>query len=90
MSEVRHNQAKHRYEIEVDGHLSVSIYERDGDVLTFTHTLVPDELQGRGIASTLIRGALEDVRAQGLKLVPQCPFVAAYIDKHPEWRDVLA
>ena len=53
------------------------------------HTEVPEALAGRGVASKLIRGALEMVRAQGLKVVPQCPFVAAYMGKHPEYDDLI-
>jgi predicted GNAT family acetyltransferase len=51
---------------------------------------VPRELEGRGIASRLIGHALGEAKARGLKVVPQCPFVAAYIQKHPEWQAVLA
>jgi predicted GNAT family acetyltransferase len=58
-------------------------------VITFTHTEVPPELNGRGIGSTLVRGALEQVRFRGLKVVPKCPFVAAYMGKHPEFNDLL-
>lgn len=90
MHDVRNNEAAQRYELAVDGAIAHADYAREGDTLVFTHTIVPPELQGRGLGSTLIRAALEDVRARGLTLVPQCPFVAAYIDKHPEWRDLVA
>jgi hypothetical protein len=58
-------------------------------VITFTHTETPLALRGRGIASRLARGALEAARAQGLKVVAKCPFVSAYIAKHPEFGDLL-
>jgi uncharacterized protein len=58
-------------------------------VITFTHTEVPPALEGHGIGSALVRGALDAARAQGLKVVAKCPFVSAYIAKHPEFADLL-
>ena len=58
--------------------------------VVFTHTVVPERLQGRGLASILIKAALTNVRERGLKVVAQCPFVARYIERHPEERDLLA
>jgi len=55
---------------------------------SFTPT-VPPELGGKGAGSALVKGALDQVRAEGLKVIPQCPFVKAYIDKHPEYADLL-
>jgi uncharacterized protein len=88
-SAVRDNAALHRFELEVDGHTAVSYYRPSPGVITFTHTEVPPELGGRGIGSTLLKGALELVRAQGLKVVSQCPFVTAYLGKHPEFNDLV-
>ncbi len=90
MADVHDNKDRNRFELQVGDYIARAHYVIDGDVITFTHTVVPPELEGQGIASRLIKAALEDVRARGLKVVPQCPFVAAYIDKHPEWREVLA
>ena len=86
---IRDNAERHRFEVVVDGHLARADYVIDGDVITFTHTIVPPALEGRGIASRLIRHALSEARDRGLRVVPQCPFVAAYIRKHPEWTDLL-
>ena len=58
-------------------------------MITFIHTEVPETLGGRGIGSQLIKGALDQVRAAGLKVVAQCPFVKAYIGKHQEYADLL-
>jgi len=88
--QVTDNHARHRFELELDGHTAFAAYKRDGDVLTFTHTIVPPEMQGQGVASRLIGAALADVRARGLKLIPDCSFVRAYLDKHPEDRDLIA
>nr|WP_209308341.1 GNAT family N-acetyltransferase [Sphingomonas corticis] len=74
----------------VEGHQAVAAYQLEGDTIVFTHTIVPGAIEGRGVGSRLIRGALDLVRDRGLKVVPQCPFVRAYMDKHPETRDLLA
>ncbi|HEV7981561.1 MAG TPA: GNAT family N-acetyltransferase [Xanthobacteraceae bacterium] len=90
MSEgIRNNTALDRFELEVDGQLAVAYYRMTPGVITFVHTEVPQALSGRGIATKLIRGALEMVRGQGLKVVPQCPFVSAFMGKHPEYNDLL-
>ncbi|CAN5224519.1 GNAT family N-acetyltransferase [soil metagenome] len=87
---VQNNEPESRYELAVDGALAIAAYERRDGALIFTHTEVPTALEGRGIASRLIKGALDDARAQGLKVVPLCAFVAAYIERHPEEQDLLA
>ena len=90
MSEVRNNQADHQYELEVEGELALAAYRLSDDRIVFTHTEVPQALEGRGIASRLVKVALDDVRARGLKVVPACVFVKHYIEKHPEEQDLLA
>lgn len=86
---VCNNTDKNRYELSVDGHLAATYYRLADGVITFIHTEVPDALAGRGVGSKLIKGALDQVRAAGLKVVPQCPFVRAYIEKHPDYADLL-
>jgi predicted GNAT family acetyltransferase len=86
---VSDNRAQQRYELAVDGHVAASDYEIADGVITFVHTEVPPELGGKGIGSKLIKGALDQVRADGLKVIAQCPFVKAYIEKHPEYADLL-
>jgi predicted GNAT family acetyltransferase len=83
---VRHNLAAHRYEAEVEGHLSVAEYTPEGDRLVFTRTFVPPELRGRGVAEKLVRTALEDARQAGKKVVPQCSYVAVFIRRNPEFQ----
>jgi len=87
---VRHNPARNRYELEMDGHLAVAVYTLAPGVITFVHTEVPAALGGRGVGTTLARGALEDVRRQGLKVVVRCSFVRAFMAKNPEFNDLLA
>jgi uncharacterized protein len=86
---VRNNTALNRFELDVDGEQAVAYYRPSPGVITFTHTEVPQALSGRGIGTKLVRGALEMVRAQGLKVVPQCPFVSAFMGRHPEYNDLL-
>jgi predicted GNAT family acetyltransferase len=86
---VRDNAAQHRFELEVEGHMATLYYRLEPGVITLVHTEVPEALGGRGVGSTLVRGALEAIRAKGLKLVVKCPFVAAYMGKHPEFNDLV-
>lgn len=90
MNEPSHNEAEHRYELATDAGIAVAEYRAQGDAVAFTHTIVPEELEGQGIASRLIAFALDDVRARGLKARPLCAFVHAYMEKHPETRDLRA
>ena len=87
---VRDNPARSRFELDADGVTAVANYRLAGGVMTFTHTEVPPHARGRGIASRLIAGALAAARTRELKVVAQCSFVSAYIERHPEFRDLLA
>jgi predicted GNAT family acetyltransferase len=87
---VRDNAALKRFELETDGHTAYLYYRLEPGVITLVHTEVPQELGGRGVGSTLVRGALEAIRAKGLRVVVKCPFVAAYMGKHPEFNDLVA
>jgi predicted GNAT family acetyltransferase len=64
-------------------------FKRDPGRISFLHTYVPPELEGRGIAGQLARYALEHARANRLAVVPHCPYVRAYIDRHPEYQDLV-
>jgi predicted GNAT family acetyltransferase len=87
---VHNNRALRRYELAVDGGTAILAYRNDGGVVALLHTQVPDELRGRGIGSTLVRGALEDIRQQGQKAIVRCPFITAFIAKHREFADLVA
>ncbi len=88
-AEIHDNTALHRYEIEVDGVTAYVLYRRKPGVITLVHTEVPKALAGKGIGSRLARHVLEAARAEGLKVVPFCPFIAAWMKKHPEYDDLL-
>jgi predicted GNAT family acetyltransferase len=88
--DVHNNESASRYEVEVDQRIAVATYRLKGNVITFIHTEVPPEIRRQGIAVRLIARALEDVRARGWKFRTICPFVTAYVERHPEVRDLLA
>lgn len=78
-----------RFELDLEGGTAVAYYRMTPEVLTITHTEVPPEMRHRGVGSELVRGALEWARARGMKVVPQCPFVSAFINQHPEYGSLL-
>lgn len=85
-----HNAAESRYEIHVDGELAGLADYREADgVVAITHTETEPHLQGNGLASRLVRFALDDVRARGLQVLPLCPFVPPFIRRHPEYADLV-
>ncbi|MGH8959817.1 MAG: GNAT family N-acetyltransferase [Jatrophihabitantaceae bacterium] len=89
--EVRENAELSRYEIMVDGELAgFTLFRPDGDSMLFPHTEIDERFAGQGLAKRLIGAALDDVRARGRRLVPLCPFVKAFIDKNPAYRDLVA
>lgn len=88
-AEIRHDSDRNRFTFEQDGARAYLTYrEVDAQTLDFDHTFVPPALRGRGIASTLTEHALRYARARGAKVVPTCPFVAVYVARHPEHRDL--
>src|SRR6202000_2448839 len=89
MSDVVNNKAENRYELTVEGHLAATYYKIADGVITFIHTEVPPELGGKGVGSTLVKGALDQVRASGMQVIADCPFVQAWIGKHPEYKNLL-
>jgi uncharacterized protein len=81
----------HRYELLLDGsRIGLLAYRRRDNRVAFTHTEIRPACEGRGFGSRLAAAALDDARRQGLVVVPLCPFIAAYIDRHPEYRDLVA
>ncbi len=87
---VRDNPARSRYELEAENTLAIADYHIASGVMTVLHTEVDPKLQGKGVGAALVKGVLDDIRARGLKVVPACSFVAAYIHRHPAYADLLA
>ena len=86
---VTHNPHAGRFEVELDGHIAELTYRLVGDRIVFTHTGVPPAFKGKGVGGALARVGLEYARAEGLNVRPLCPFVAAYIARHPEYGDLV-
>jgi len=88
--EVRSAPERSRYEIRVDGvPAGFAHYVPDEGALIFDHTLIKDAFAGRGLGSVLVRGALDDVRAQGGRIVALCEYVSGWLGKHPEYEDLV-
>jgi uncharacterized protein len=90
MSAVRDNRTRSRFELDVEGGTAFANYRLTPQAIIITHTETPRSLRGRGIASELVRGALELIRADGHKVIAGCGFVADYLRKHPEYADLVA
>jgi len=87
---VREAPNRHRFEILVDGTLAgFTVYRATGDRYTFTHTEIDEAFGGRGLASVLISGTLDEMRSRGNSVLPQCPFVRRYISRHPDYLDLV-
>jgi predicted GNAT family acetyltransferase len=88
--EVRDNPEELRYELVDEGHmLGEILYRRYPDRIVLVHTEVPPAREGEGLATRLVAGALDDIRAKGLRMVPVCPFVRGYLRRHPEYQDLV-
>jgi hypothetical protein len=85
--EIVHNAAEKRYEMKTGHGLAIAVYHQQDDRRVFTHTEVPPADEGKGYASRLVKEALDDTHRHGLKIVPACSFVVAYVRRHPEYRD---
>ena len=88
LPEVILNEAAHRFELHVDGHAAVEVFERFPGGIAYLHTIVPKALEGRGFGSRLVRHILDYAVQNQLKVRPDCPFVKAYIDKHSEYQSI--
>ena len=89
MKQVRDNKSRRRFELDVEGTVAFANYRLTPDTVIITHTETPRALRGRGIASELVKGALEIIRADDLKVVAGCGFVVDYLQKHPEFSDMV-
>ena len=90
MSEIRHDAAHHRFVTEVDGHTAYVEYEPGDSAIAITHTIVPQEIGGRGIAGQLVRAAALHARNEGLRVDPICSYADAWMRKHPDFDAIRA
>ena len=88
---VRDHPAALQYEVFVDGKgAGLLRYTLDGDVVTLVHTEVDPQFEGQGVGAQLVQHALDDLRARGRRVIPLCPFVVAYLRRHPEYNDIVS
>ena len=90
MAGITDNAARSRFEMDVEGRTAFVTYRRGEGVIFLNHAEVPPELEGQGIGGKLVRATLDAVRAEGLKVVPRCSFVAAFIRRNPAYGDMVA
>jgi uncharacterized protein len=89
MFDIAHDAAQRRFATTVDGQRCALDYTLAAKTMTITHVLVPDPVSGRGIAAALTEAALTTARASGWRVLPQCPYAAAYVRRHPAWADLI-
>lgn len=88
--EITHNQEKQRFELQIDEHKAMVKYTPvQPEVWSLNHAFVPSQLEGRGIGSELVRQVLTYCHNHGIRIIPACPFIEAYIRRHPEWKDLV-
>ncbi|MEQ8348419.1 MAG: GNAT family N-acetyltransferase [Sneathiellaceae bacterium] len=90
MTDVTRNDATKRFELPVDGHTAFVDYRQGDGRLLLVHTEVPAALGGKGIGSRLAKGTLDLLRSEGVKVELRCDFLQSYVERHPEYRDLLA
>jgi len=90
-TEVTDHPERHRFEITADGELAgYAEYVLSEGNLELTHTVVDDAFEGKGVGGTLVKKALDQARERGLTVTPTCPFVKSYIERHPDYADLVA
>jgi predicted GNAT family acetyltransferase len=89
VTEFANNNSRNRYEMTVDGAVAFINYQMKDGAVALTHTEVPESLSGQGVGSKLVQNTLNDIRDRGLKLIPYCTFVKNYLEKHPEYQDIV-
>lgn len=88
-SSINHNKQANRFETTIDGQTGYISYKERGGSLVYDHTIVPQALGGRGVGSALVKHALDYAREHDKKVVSQCSFVSSYINKHPDYQDLI-
>ena len=86
---IKNNPVENRFEVELEGKRGEIVYRKEGSTYIMVHTEVPREFGGQGVAEHLVHGALEQIKAANETVVPVCPFVRAYIRRHPEYQPLV-
>ncbi|WP_374164784.1 GNAT family N-acetyltransferase [Arcticibacter sp. MXS-1] len=86
---LNNNEDQQQYELVIEGERSFVEYEIRDNVIYLTHTEVPEELEGRGVASAMVEMIMQDIEKRGLQLVPYCSYVRVFLKRHPEWNRLL-
>lgn len=86
---VENNEAKSRFEINLEDATALIAYKKSGNIYNLYHTEVPPQFAGRGVGNRLVKGTLEKIKAEDGKIIPSCPFVAAYLKRHPEYQEMV-
>ena len=87
---VQHDEKQRKFYADIDGKEAAIEYAKMGDVYNLSHTFVPEELRGQGIAEKLARGTLDEIGRQGARFLPTCPYIQAFVRKHPEYQEAVA
>lgn len=87
--DVTNNTGTHRFEVKLDGHVAFAEYRLKPGKIILPHTVVPPEFEGKGVASALAKYAFGYARDNRLKVIPTCPFMSAWVKKHPEQHDIV-
>lgn len=90
MSDIKHDTKNQKFFLIVDGLESHLEYVQIKDTLNLVHTFVPSSLRGRGIAAKLVKAAIEYSREKAYKIIPSCSYVSTYLERHPEYADLVA
>lgn len=91
MAQLKDNTQRSRFELETDGKLGIVEYQPiDNETIALTHTEIDPSQEGKGVGSKLVEEVLQFVEEQNLKVVPLCPFVSAYLKRHPDWNRVVS
>lgn len=83
MTAIKNNTSQNRYELEVEGHQAVADYMLSGKMLSIMRVFVPEELRGKGVAAEVMKGVVEDAKANGLSIVPVCSYAVTYLARNP-------
>lgn len=83
------NKAAQQFEMKFDNHLAVIEYETEGNIISLLHTGVAPELEGKGAGTAIVEKVLNHIKENDMQLIPLCPFVVAYIKRHPEWESII-